>query len=54
MKKIIDAVLKILLQDVVVLNLSYNIVYTFLGLSRILKGVHRLKNKDFLLISRYI
>ncbi len=48
MEKIIDAILKILLQAVVVLNVSYSTVYTFLGLSCILKGLcPRLENKDF-------
>ncbi len=46
MKKIIDTIPYILLQDVVVLNVHYNTVYTFLGLSRILRGLcTRLKIK---------
>ncbi len=48
MEKMIDANLNILLQGIVVLDVSYNAVYTFLGLSCILTGLcTQLKNKDF-------
>ncbi len=48
MEKIIDVIPKILVHDVVALNVSYNTVYTFLGLTCILKGLWTgLKNKCF-------
>ncbi len=47
MKKVSDTILKILLQDVVVLIVSCNMLCTFLGLSCILKVLRTwLKNED--------
>ncbi len=41
MKKIIDAILKILLRDVEVLNVSFNTLYTFLAYFAYWRGCAR-------------
>ncbi len=48
MEKIIDAILEILSQDVIVIIINCNMLYTFLGLFYILKELRIwLKNKNF-------
>ncbi len=54
MEKVVDAILKILLQDFVVFNVSYYIVYTFLGLFCTLKGLRTPLKLRFSLISKEI